>query len=346
MYVVARNAQLEPLAYSIPFTNLVWNQKWYDFGQFQMQVALDVYDPEWKFITSPDKDNIGMVQKVEFSSDNGGTILLSGFFAEKALDRVVFTSKFNTWQGTQYPLYNIMATLMRTYYNEEQAWGFLKITPGGYESFNDRKTARDFQGNMGTEFNKCLQDFGLSQVVRLTDNGCKWYIREGIDRSTAQTDNQPVILSSAYGDFSNYSVTIDESCYKNIAYCKLNSDRTGFYKVRRDGETVPKGWENQIITEFSVNEDESATTKMYKAGRDKLADCETVYDIDVNLNDPSIIEDYFTLGDIITVGIDEMNLQANTRVVELTETYNASKGKSTQVGFGNKRISNIRRAMQ
>lgn len=344
MYLVARNQGLEPVDYDIPYTNLVWTQRWYDFGEFQMQIPLDVYDQEWKFISSPEKKNLAMVQKVEYSSDNGGTILLSGFFAEKALDRVTFGNKFNTWIGDEYPLYSVMKTLMNTYYTQAVAWGFLKITPGGDTQFDNRKTTRDFQGNMGEEFYNCLQDFGLSQLVLLDGSECKWHILEGRDFSTQQTDNQQIILSSAYGDFSNYSVTIDESGYKNVAMCVRSNDRTP-YKIYRANETVRSGWESQVMVTVNIGEDENFATVARRDGRSRLNELQVVKDIDASMNDPSIVGDLFDLGDIVTVRIDEMDLESHSRMIELTETYSVN-GKSTQVGFGNKRVSNIRRAMK
>lgn len=353
MFLVARDKTLEPIAYDIPYTNLLWIRRWYDFGEFQMQIPLSVYDPDWAFITSPDQENMAMIQKRQYSSNDGGTILLSGFFAEKALDRAAI------------PIIDLdgelllpwMRVMMISYYKDEWYGGFLKIHPTDYLP-QSPTTNRVFDGEMGSEYYKALQEFEMSQIVKLDSDlsGCTWYPLVGVDRSNGQDMNMPVILSTAYGDFSEYAIDIDESCYKNVAFVRYGiyddptqSALVAYLETERVNETVPAGMQSRIVVKSSATatkeaENEAAANKAIQDGRDRLYDLKVSYDIDVTLNDPSIIGDVFDLGDLVTVKVEEASVEANIRAVEITETYNRD-GKSVQVGFGNKRISNIRRAM-
>lgn len=335
MYIVARDKNLKPVAFDIPYTNLMWVRRWFDFGEFQMQIALDVYDPEWAFITSPDARNVGMIQKRQFSSDNGGTILLSGFFAEKALDRAVFASK-HEWVSGYGRLFDDCAKYIQSLYNESM-WGFLKITPGDYRK-DSAYTPYDWEGQLGQALYGALETGGFSQIVELSGDGCVWTPLEGTNYSTTQKKRHPIILSSAYGDLSNYTVTIDDSCYKNTAIVRYPD---GYIKVYAKGESEPTGRESQMFFESRAE-----TSDVAKAdAQSELLNYKRVFDVDADLNNPELIGDLFDLGDIITLRIDEMGLDARTRIVEVSETYSVN-GKSTTVGFGNKRISNIRRAMK
>lgn len=353
MIVLARDKNLGISAYDVPYTNLVWTRRWYDFGEFQMQMPLSVYDPEWGFLTSPDHDEVGMVQKVQFSSEDGGTVLLSGFFAEKALDRAVVTPLGGL--GEQLVLQgkgsaSIVARNFISLYYMGHANGYLNVGIGDLSK--TKEISYNLNGEMGTTLMNSLNQVGMSMILKLGGSGCLLYPIEGRDLSVNQTTYQPVILSSAYGDFSNITYSRDDSAYKNKAYFIFGEEEAArVSSVTRANETVPQRMESGMFVEVSSTYNRAGSSQefddAYKAAsndaRDKLYDCNVVYDIEATLNDPEILGDLFDLGDTITVRVDEMGVSADTRLVEVTETYNSS-GKSVQVGFGSKRISNIRRA--
>ena len=77
---------------------------------------------------------------------------------------------------------------------------------------------------------------------------------------------------------------------------------------------------------------------------EKLADCVVAQEIDVsNLGNANYLED-FDLGDKVSVILDDIGLELETRIVEVTEVFKPD-GHSVQLGFGSKRITNMRRAM-
>lgn len=80
---------------SIPYTSLMWNRKYYECGDFLMEVPANVYDPSWAYIYTEERPETGIIQKVEYSDTSqvaGGvdTVILSGFFMEYNLNRYTF----------------------------------------------------------------------------------------------------------------------------------------------------------------------------------------------------------------------------------------------------------------
>lgn len=93
--VFALDEGMNRLTGSIPYKSLVWHRKFYEPGQFTMQVPVSIYDPSWAYIYCDDRPETGIIQKVEYTDDvqtYGGddTVTLSGFFMERLLYNYVF----------------------------------------------------------------------------------------------------------------------------------------------------------------------------------------------------------------------------------------------------------------
>lgn len=93
--VFALTSDMQRATGSIPYTSLMWNRKYYEVGDFLMEVPANVYDPSWAYIYTDERPETGIIQKVEYSDTStvaGGvdTVILSGFFMESELNRYTF----------------------------------------------------------------------------------------------------------------------------------------------------------------------------------------------------------------------------------------------------------------
>lgn len=90
------DADFKRLTGSIPYDSLVWRRRYYGVGEFQMQVRSSLYDPSWCYVYADDRPETGIIQKVEFDDTTEGpangedTVIVSGFFLEEILNRLVF----------------------------------------------------------------------------------------------------------------------------------------------------------------------------------------------------------------------------------------------------------------
>ena len=81
---------------SIPYDSLIWHRRYYGVGEFQMQVRSSLYSTDWAYVYCDDRPETGVIQKVEYDDTTEGprngedTIIVSGFFLEELLNRLVF----------------------------------------------------------------------------------------------------------------------------------------------------------------------------------------------------------------------------------------------------------------
>lgn len=90
------DADFKRLTGSIPYDSLVWRRRYYGVGEFQMQVRSSLYSTDWAYVYCEDRPETGIIQKVEYDDTTAGprngedTVLVSGFFLEEVLNRLVF----------------------------------------------------------------------------------------------------------------------------------------------------------------------------------------------------------------------------------------------------------------
>lgn len=90
------DADFKRLTGSIPYDSLVWHRRYYGVGEFQMQVRSSLYSTDWAYVYCEDRPETGIIQKVEYDDTTEGprngedTVIVSGFFLEEVLNRLVF----------------------------------------------------------------------------------------------------------------------------------------------------------------------------------------------------------------------------------------------------------------
>lgn len=95
LQVFAMDENMERLTGAIPYKSLIWRRKYYEPGEFEMQVPADLFSEDWAYIYCENRPETGIVQKVAIIDDSlmpGGrdTVTVSGFFTEAWLNRYVF----------------------------------------------------------------------------------------------------------------------------------------------------------------------------------------------------------------------------------------------------------------
>ena len=94
--VFVLDSDFKRLTGSIPYDSLVWHRRYYGVGEFQMQVRSSLYSTDWAYVYCEDRPETGIIQKVEYDDTTEGprngedTVIVSGFFLEEVLNRLVF----------------------------------------------------------------------------------------------------------------------------------------------------------------------------------------------------------------------------------------------------------------
>ena len=100
------DADFKRLTGSIPYDSLIWHRRYYGVGEFQMQVRSSLYSTDWAYVYCEDRPETGIIQKVEYDDTTEGprngedTVIISGFFLEEVLNRLVFL--FSTLVPTEH----------------------------------------------------------------------------------------------------------------------------------------------------------------------------------------------------------------------------------------------------
>lgn len=336
--------QFRVVTVAIPYTNLQWKRKYYEAGQFSMQIPLEHYDGNWKYIWSKERPEMAMIEKVRISGASNSMVQLSGFFAEKMLDR-----------KTCYPRYTgdvaKTETAVRNIFEKYKDDLPIKLAPANSPLLGDR-TQSDFSDDqMATKLFKMLQTRELSYRVTYdyASNQLLFGVWKGKDRTQSQNVIPYKVFSEGFGNIADLDVNIDESAYKNYAIIPCNADEDGtaqqtFYIDLTDGKESPREIVLNMRSEKQEDEESLADyrARILEAGLEKMEKYKRVNDIDVDqVSDEGYMTDY-DLGDVCDVLIESLGLKMEVRIVEVSEVFKKDGHKIT-LGFGTKRLTSLER---
>lgn len=346
MEIYAYSRGFELLTADVPYLNLQWNRRYYEAGSFEMQIAAEDYDSNWHYVTSGEREEVGIVQKVEYSNDGGERlVLVSGFFAEKLLDEVVAFPRFTADKAHT-------ETTIKALYDKYE----VRSKKGLYFFENDSplgdRTQSDFLGDkLGEKMFSILETRELSYkvgVLAQAHNRLALYMMvwQGKDRRQSQSVNSWAVFSADWGNIENESASVDGSAYANVCRVSANEESLQFevdnsgggerFEVFLDANSE-KPEDGQSAADFRAALEQEA--------QEKLLECAKAVEVDVDVfGDSGYMTDY-DLGDLVTVKLEDIGLQFETRIVEANEVFKP-EGHTVSLGFGTKRISNLRRATQ
>lgn len=111
------DANFDRLTGSVPYTVLTWTRRYYEPGEFMMEIPVNQYLPEAKYVYADDRPETGIIQKVEvidsdYNADDSigvDVVKLSGFFLESWLNDFVYlveeTVQEKYYEEIPYPVY-------------------------------------------------------------------------------------------------------------------------------------------------------------------------------------------------------------------------------------------------
>ena len=343
MEIFALDGELGIVTPAIPYFNLQWSRRYHEAGTFEVQVPGGVYDPRWAYIVTHDRTEVGMVQKLAYENDGSRLVTVSGYFAEKMLDRRVtrtrYTADNSRTETTFWDLYGRFGTSLPLAPRENP-------TPLG-----DR-TQSDFIGEkLGEKLYGILETRGLSYRVRINDfqSAAPKMLLEvwrGVDRTQGQAENPWYVFSTDYGNVEDESVSLDSSGFANV--CVISAaDESLLLEVDQSegGERYECFLDKGSSKKADDQTQEEFEEALRQEGREKLADLVKVQDIDATAYDLAGYRRDYDLGDVVTVDLADIGVTLETRIVEVDETFKP-EGHEVTLGFGSKRISNIRRAVR
>lgn len=214
--VFAMDANRNRLTGNLPYKSLNWSRRYYEPGEFTLEIPRSMYSTEWAYIYAPERPETGIIQKVEVRDGESGwedTVVLSGFFEESILNKRCF---LNEYEETGLASSDNVATVtrwLRKYLPTD-----VEVLDAGFSG--ESKTIEPAFSYLGDVCFEEMQTIGASVRVGydFESNKRTAQIWRGLDRTQSQSENDWVVFSEAWGNLSEFTASKDDSAYKNTCY--------------------------------------------------------------------------------------------------------------------------------
>lgn len=336
------------------FTNLQWSRKYHESGDFSLQIPVNQYMPDIKYIYTKDRPEMGVVQKTTYVSlSNREYIQLSGQFLEGAeLGRMVVYppagkapnggTNITTepgWEFKEGPAEDVALE----YYNAFKQIGTAARTialaieaTGSQHRGHDAVHYRNGEV-LSWKIYDILKPSGMSYRVHydLNENTKTLSFWQGLDRTQDNTDgNNPVIFSTRYGNILKPNILIDETDYKNACIVSHGTAATADLVTQMvfndDDEPGRIEYETSLLNRSEYKTLAAFQSEMQNEGMNHLA--ETIKQINVEFDAMTgsyIYGEDFDIGDICSLEIPAMNLTADVRLIGCYEVMKDGKWTMT-----------------
>lgn len=332
------------------FTNLQWNRKYHQPGTFSMQLPLEQYSNDIKYIYTKDRPELGKVNQVNYLDQNGYRyVQLSGYFLENELNRHVVYKKGTT------NITNSPEWIEQSGKAEDVAYmffdGFKEISTDSFTSSLDLQREETMgrgdsvihtRGNeyLGDKIYNILKPSGMSYRVRydFVNNTRLFGVWQGLDRTESNAEkNNPIIFSTKYGNIKNPNILLSDTDYKN-ACISINEQYAGeesvfttravFNPAETDKEIAMLFLRSGISkndyseVDFPIALDNEALNALQN--RVKIVNLE----FDASAGSYEYMKD-FDIGDECTVEVHEMHLSADARLIGCYEVMKSGQWSMT-----------------
>lgn len=334
--IIALDADFN-VAALLRYTNIQWSRKYHECGTFSVQIPLEQYDPSFKYIYTKSRPEMGKINQINYVDESGYRYMqLSGFFMENELNRMVAYAKGTgnitsspTWaekignaENVAFDFFNAFSTIQfnNVSYN-------LGITAGPNLGRGRRVHHVRENSYLGDKIYHILKSSGLSYRVsyNFEENHKTFGVWSGLDRSEDQTENNPVVFSTRYGNIKNPNILIDDSTYKSgcIVVNQSNSGDNTVTYVRAIMDYDENDEDNAFLMHGS-----SATPSDFETMDEFLASLEAegqsekdsnwTRTMNVEFDSMSGSYEYmqdFDLGDVCSIEVQEVGVSANARLI-------------------------------
>lgn len=366
--VIFLSANFE-IEYRCQVVDFYWHSKWYEPGEFQIQVLAD-NDLDLnicKYVATNTKREIGIIGRWQYTSDDMQTVLISGYFYEQELFEHCL---YPTYSASGKDVWQISKEICETYL-DELGFDFSVSSKPADGVISPDSLAVSFQQTgdyVGTALYALASVYGYGVGVTQTESGIDIGILNYHDRTGDGVDEE-VVLSVSFNNIKSYDVIHDESVFKNMAIIAGEgegsarvfevidiSDTSSIYKVpfftslgenffTADNERFYVGLQRKRalwVDARDLQQEEGETIADYRLrlrqrGLEQLAEHVIIDNVEVAIreDDAERIGTEFNIGDMVSVTINPLKLYYKMKIIEVEDVFN--KGKRTvSLIFGNK----------
>jgi hypothetical protein len=324
---------------ALPCINIQWNRRYYEAGDYQIQLRACDWDTSIRYIYSPDRPETGMVEKVEIERTvKGDLALISGFFLEGMLNWKTIGPNYSTdgelvqrtGAGLIAYMDDISLTLLPT---------LVTLTP--YTVDADGALLGDAMYDM-------LKKQEASARIRLDylTGDLTFQYWQGLDRTQSQSVNEYAAFSQSFGNVEDITLTTDSSNLRNYVVARYETNTAGVVPLKyfdfRETPTRPDGGPKRVLfVDTGLSDEEEFDTgdlddAIKAAVLTAFADYDKVTNIDAEAIQRNLLYlTHYDLGDKCDIRDDRLGLAFEARIAEINEVW--KNGQHTvSLQFGDK----------
>ena len=324
---------------SLKCTNIQWNRRYYEAGDFQLEMLISDWDTEIAYIFTHDRPEMGLVEKVETEHTlKGDFVLVSGFFLEGMLNWKITNPKHsstgNVCAACKGLVSNLMADTGVTVPTETDI--------GNSEPFDSENEP------LGAATYAALKKQELSQqiVFDYDTETLQYSIWQGLDRTQSQSANTYAAFAQNFDNVDDLTLTQDTSGMKNyvvVQYTLNNEEMTMEIDLRDSSEPKRILFIQSPVTQEDGQSDADYQDAVESDARTQMEDYEAVLNLDADVLQRNLL--YLTdydLGDKCDIRDERLGLAFEARIIEINEVWKNNE-HSVGVQFGNKIPTKYRR---
>lgn len=329
-------ADFSTIRSDVEYINLQWTRRYYECGEFSVQIRMADYDQRIKYLYTPDRPEFAVIEKLVTTQDiTGDYVQLSGRFIESCLSRDVIVPKLAIKDTPQ-----TISRSIVTDYAESFPGQLVAQTPS--EEDTDETVDRNYLGEELDEATYALlQTVERSQrIVYDYDNERFLYSTwQGVDRTQSQDVNSYALFSDMENNTEKISVDEDESGYKNYAVIAMPEDKFLYYDARPEGST--EGIRKKFFDYSSQSPEKDQTDEEFEAAciqkaKEELLKWPQITNIEAKTMQYRFfyLQDY-DLGDKCDIVNNALRKSYESRIIEVREVFKEGKHE-VEIVFGDK----------
>mgnify|MGYP004454030751 FL=1 len=345
MELLALDADFEPVGY-LPYINLQWTREYYKAGQYSVQVAAGNYDPRMAYLYTPERPEMGIIQKVG-STENikGRFIQISGYFLERLLwDKIIWPTYYA--RGGTIP--EAVTAMIQQYKGDIP---LLEVLDAPAVSTLDTAVWQETGGELGNVAYKKLQTVACSLRCRYDYNANKIYcgVWQGTDRTQSQTANPFVTFADSFGNLISAEASRDKSNYKN--YAIIAGQDKAENRIAAVADLSGGGYKKMLYKDSRASrwDEEKQSREDYIAslqqeGYEALLDYQIINNVDVEASAGGFayLKDW-NLGDKVDVIVEDIGLALEARIVTVREVFKQNN-HTISIEMGDKKLTMLDKA--
>lgn len=326
MELIVFNDQFEELGRIDDFSSLQWTRRYYEVGDFELNLSNEYFSllDKGTYIYRKDVNELAILDNIESTLNNQGNreLRVSGKMAESILNDRVIESECNYSDNEAEIAWQLISKCFMT--EAKRKLSFLEL---GSKPLLSGSISKQYNGEeVGDALYELLKEKELSQRLRFDymRNKLIYEIWRGKDRTEDQTENEWMIFSDNNETISEFDYSKDESDYRNFCYV-IGDEKT----VEVDQSSNKRRREVFLKSSASrKKEDDTEMTEpeyaelLYQEGIDELESRKPAENFNGSVHAAHLkYRTDYDLGDLCTCYVQEIGKMADKRIIEVREIY-------------------------